>query len=125
MPYLYCQKHGKEAIEFAQEQTALSEESSEYTKVICGLLRQGFYCDRCNQKLPPHSLAYLFQYFPNSKYESPKDFAEYFDEPIFVAYKPDKEYSLAENYITLSEIKNILPDDLQNLFKKIGRVRHF
>ena len=123
MPYLYCQKHGKEAIESVLDRPEPSEELSEYTKVICGLLLKDFHCARCNQVLTTNSLAYLFQYFPNSRYESPKDFANYFNEPFFVAYNPEKEYSLAENYITMSEIKNVSPDELHNLLKKIWRFR--
>ena len=132
MPYLYCQKHGQQAIKSLLERPDPNEESSEYTKVICGLLLKDFHCDqlrcqaspdRCNQVLTTNSLAYLFQYFPNSRYESPKDFANYFNEPFFVAYNPEKEYSLAENYITMSEIKNVSPDELHNLLKKIWRFR--
>ena len=127
MPYLYCQKHGQEAIKSLLNRPDPNEESSEYTKVICGLLLKDFYCDKCNQKLSPNSLAYLFQYFPNSTYESPQDFAEYFNDPIWLAYKPEKEYSLEENmyfeHIPMSSIKNILPEDIHNLFKSIWTVR--
>jgi hypothetical protein len=127
MAYLYCKKHGKEAIESAVSKPDRSEKSKEYMKVTCGLLLEDFYCDRCNQELPTNSIAYLIQYFPSSEYESPNDFTEYFNDPIFVAYKPEKEDYLPESmdcdYIAMCEIKNVSPDDIRNLYKKIWRVR--
>jgi len=128
MAYLYCKKHGKEAIESAVSKPDRSENSKEYMKVTCGLLLEDFYCDRCNQKLPTNSIAYLIQHFPSSEYESPDDFTEYFNDPIFVAYKPEKGDSLPESmdgdYIAMCEIKNVSPNDIRNLYKKIWRVRN-
>ncbi len=128
MAYLYCKKHGKEIIESAISKPDKSQESEEYMKVICGLLLEDFYCDKCNQELPTNSLAYLIQYLPSSEYESPDDFTQYFNDPVFVAYKPE-EYSLPEresmniDYITMYDMKDILVNDLRNLYKKIWRVR--
>ena len=127
MPYLYCPKHGREAVDFSLSLPKLSEELSEYTKVICGLLLKDFYCDKCNQALKTKSLAYLFQYLPSSRFDFSHDYIEYFNDPIFIAYNPEQEYCLAENmyfeHITMGEIKNVLPDDIHNLFKRIWRVR--
>ena len=98
----------------------------EYSKVTCGLLIEDFLCDRCNQKLPTNSLAYLIQHFPSLGYESLDDFSEYFNDSIFVAYKPDQEHSLPWNVdgecIKLNEIKNVLPEDIRHLYKEFFKV---
>jgi hypothetical protein len=128
MAYLYCKKHGKEKIESIISESNRKKKSKEYTKVTCGLLLKDFICDECNQELPTNDIAYLVQYFPSLGYESPDDFTAYFNDPIFVAYWPERDYALAEesmdgDYTSMNEIKNISPEEIIKLYKKIWQIK--